>query len=295
MPTLLDPTSNEQKYSKLTSAVIIGATTADSTRLWVRVYQEGRWTLVVTTAPLTGDLVRLDEKAISDFLAAQGIAPAFIGSADISQASNLTQVFDIAGLTPDTRYYYAVIADTTDAAVVRRRTEIGADSPHSFCTQPAAPREISFGFYSCHDHISAAGDVGAWPHFAEQLADAGANFVIGGGDQAYVDTNGKNGFLDIWTWLKDNKAALLEKFALGGGKYDEAWHRALPAQHLPLVLPRLLERAGAARSVRALPAIHDLGRPRNHGRLGFADQQGTPRPHFRLLRGKGQQDQPVAG
>ncbi|MGA7479358.1 MAG: hypothetical protein WBW07_10530, partial [Azonexus sp.] len=221
MATLLDPTSNEQKYSKLTSAVIIGATTADSTRLWVRVYQEGRWTLVVTTAPLTGDLVRLEEKTVSDFLAAQRIAPTFIGSADISQASNLTQVFDIAGLTPDTRYYYAVIADTTDATLVRRRTEIGADTPHSFCTQPAAPREISFGFYSCHDHISAAGDVGAWPHFAEQLADAGANFVIGGGDQAYVDTNGKNGFLDIWTWLKDNKAALLEKFALGGGKYDE--------------------------------------------------------------------------
>ncbi|MRT18520.1 alkaline phosphatase family protein, partial [Vitellibacter sp. q18] len=84
------------------------------------------------------------------------------------------------------------------------------------------PREVVFGFYSCHDHISAGGDSGAWPHFLEQLTDAGAHFVIGGGDQAYVDTNGKNGFLDIWTWLKDNKAALLEKFALGGGKYDEA-------------------------------------------------------------------------
>ena len=122
---------------------------------------------------------------------------------------------------PDTRYYYAVIADTTDAALVRRRTEIGADRPLSFCTQEAAPRQITFGFYSCHDHISAAGDVGAWPHFAEQLADAEANFVIGGGDQAYVDTNGKSGFLDIWSWLKDNKAALLEKFARGGGEYDE--------------------------------------------------------------------------
>ena len=59
MATLLDPTSNEQKFSKLNSAAIVGATTADSTRLWVRVYQKGLWTLVVTKAPLTGDLVRL--------------------------------------------------------------------------------------------------------------------------------------------------------------------------------------------------------------------------------------------
>lgn len=221
MATLLDPTSNEQKYPKLTSAVIVGATTPTSSRLWVRVYQEGTWTLVVTTAPLTGDLVRLEEKTVPDFLAGRGITPAFIGSADIGHGSSLTAVFDVAPLAPDTAYFYALIADTADAAQVRRRTEIGGDAPLSFRTPPAAPREVVFGFYSCHDHISAGGDAGAWPHFREQLADAGAHFVIGGGDQAYVDTNGKNGFLDIWTWLKDNKAALLEKFALPGGKYDE--------------------------------------------------------------------------
>ena len=222
MATLLDPTSNEQKYSKLTSAAIVGATTTDSTRLWVRVYEEGKWTLVVTKAPLTGDLVRLDEKSVKDFLAANGIVPVYLGSSEISQASNLTQVFAVGDLEADTRYYYAVISESTDATVIRRRTEIGGDTPYSFRTPPAAPSEITFGFYSCHDHISASGDVGAWPHFAEQLADTGASFVIGGGDQAYVDTNGNSGFLDIWTWLKDNKAALLEKYALGGGKYDEA-------------------------------------------------------------------------
>ena len=222
MATLLDPTSNEQKFSKLTSAAIVGATTTDSTRLWVRVYEAGKWSLVVTKAPLTGDLVRLEEKSVTDFLAGQNIAPVFFGTRDITQDSNLTCVFDVAGLAADTRYFYAVIAESTDPAVIRRRTEIGADTPHSFRTMPVTPAELVFGFYSCHDHISASGDVGAWPHFEQQLQDVGAHFVIGGGDQAYVDTNGKNGFLDIWTWLKDNKAALLEKYALGGGKYDEA-------------------------------------------------------------------------
>ncbi len=222
MASLLDPTSNEQKHPKLTSAVIIGATTPSSSRLWVRVYQPGRWTLVVTIAPLSGDLVRLEEKSIPDFFAGQGISPVFAGSSDIDHSSNLTAVFDVGPLAPDTRYYYAVIADSTDVTTVRRRTEIGGDAPLSFRTPPAQPRETVFGFYSCHDPISAGGDAGAWPHFREQLSDAGAQFVIGGGDQAYVDTNGKNGFPDIWTWLKDNKTALLEKYSVGGGKYDEA-------------------------------------------------------------------------
>lgn len=222
MATLLDPTSNEQKYSKLTSAAIIGATTADSTRIWVRVYQGGEWLLIVTKAPLSGDLVRLEEKSVKSFLADNGIVPDYLGESDITQDTNLTHVFEISGLEADTSYYYAMISASTDAAVIGRRTEIGADAPHSFRTLPAHQSDLVFGFYSCHDHISASGDVGAWPHFAEQLRDARAHFVIGGGDQAYVDTNKKNGFLDIWTWLKDNKAALLEKFALGNNKHDEA-------------------------------------------------------------------------
>ena len=92
----------------------------------------------------------------------------------------------------------------------------------SFSTPPANPSEVIFGFYSCHDHISSGGDYGAWPHLYEQLTDSGAHFVIGGGDQVYVDTNSKTGFLDLWTWLKDNKDALLTKYAQSGSKYDTA-------------------------------------------------------------------------
>lgn len=222
MATLLDPTSNEQKYSKLTSGVIVGSTTANSTRLWVRIYQPGKWSLVVTASPLSGDLVRLEEKTVPAFLAGNGIAAAYLGEHDFTHDNSLTHVFDIAGLNPDTRYYYAVIASEVDAGKVARRTEIGGDAPRHFRTMPESPSEIVFGFYSCHDHISNNGSAGAWPHYLEQLGDTRAHFSIGGGDQVYVDTNGKNRFLDIWSWLKDNKKALLDKFALGKGKYDEA-------------------------------------------------------------------------
>lgn len=70
--------------------------------------------------------------------------------------------------------------------------------------------------------MSANGDAGAWPVLLEQLTDLRADFVIGGSDQAYVDTKAKNGFLDIWHWLKHNKAALLAQHATGPGQYDRA-------------------------------------------------------------------------
>ena len=222
MPQLLDPTSNEQKYSKLTSAALIGATTETSARFWVRVYREGLWTLVVTKAPLTGDLVRLDEQPVAGFLAAQGITPVFIEEQRITQETNLTKVFDVVGLQPGTIYSYALIASETDAAVIPRRTEIGCNYPHRFRTLPGAAEGTMFGFWSCHDPISAGGDAGAWPLLLEQLQDARAQFVIGGGDQVYIDTNKKNDFLDIWTWLKDNKQALLDTYRTGNGKYDQA-------------------------------------------------------------------------
>lgn len=219
---LVDPTSNEQKYGKLTSAAIIGATTSTTTRLWVRLYQEGSWSLVITSAPLTGDLKRLHNKPIEAFLKESGVKPVAVQTHQFSHQTSITHVFDVQGLKAGTRYYYAIISNELDEKVVGRRTELGGDQPKSFRTLADAPDRISFGFYSCHDHISANGDVGAWPQLLEKLQDGHADFVIGGGDQAYVDTNRKAGFLDIWEWLKANKKALLEQFTQAGGKYDEA-------------------------------------------------------------------------
>ncbi len=212
---LLDPTSNELKKDKLYSAAIIGATTSSSSRIWIRAYAEGHWTLVIAKTPLQGDLVRLQEKPIAQFMADMGIEVADIQSHDFTQQTNLTHTFDINGLDAGTTYYYAVISSELDATKVPRRTELGADKPLFFRTMPESPSELTFGFYSCHDHISANGDVGAWPHFLEKLTDTGAHFVIGGGDQIYVDTNAKQGFQDIWKWLKDNREALLKTFAKG--------------------------------------------------------------------------------
>ena len=117
---LLDPTSNELKKDKLYSAAIIGATTSGSSRIWIRVYAEGHWTLVIAKTPLHGDLVRLQEKPIAQFMADMGIDIADTQSHDFTQQTNLTHTFDITGLDADTIYYYAVISAELDAAKIPR-------------------------------------------------------------------------------------------------------------------------------------------------------------------------------
>lgn len=221
MPTLLDPISNESKYPKLASATVIGAITPKSVRLWFRLYMPGTWVLVITTAPLTGDLQRLGELPVAEYLKQQKIKPVAIAQQVLSFDTDLTGVFDVTGLKAQTTYYYAVISTETDRLIIRRRTEIGGDSPKSFTTPAVAPQTLTFGFYSCHDPISADGSAGAWPLLHQQLVDQRAQFAIGGGDQMYVDTNKKNGFLDIWEWLKENKQALLERYKKGNS-YDKA-------------------------------------------------------------------------
>ena len=86
--TLLDPRANELYASKLYSASIIGHTTAHSARIWIRLYEPGQWTLVVSKQPFSGDLKRLGEHNIAAFLQEQAIQPCALLSHDFSYASN---------------------------------------------------------------------------------------------------------------------------------------------------------------------------------------------------------------
>ena len=95
--TLLDPRANELYASKLYSASIIGHTTAHSARIWIRLYEPGQWTLVVSKQPFSGDLKRLGEHDIAAFLQKQAIQPCAVLSHDFSYASNLTHCFDVDG------------------------------------------------------------------------------------------------------------------------------------------------------------------------------------------------------
>lgn len=204
---LIDPRSNEHMVSKLNSASIIGHTDEQSTRLWIRVYQPGIWTLVWSTTEFKGDLKTLDRQPLSSYLVAQNIPLNQQLSYDFTYTTNLTHTFELQGLQSDTVYFYALISDDT---TLERRTEIGYDKPQWFRTMAALMPTFSFGFYSCHDPFNANGSFGAWPLFLERLERNNARFVIGGGDQVYVDCQSKKWFPDIWEWLRDNKDELVK-------------------------------------------------------------------------------------
>ena len=215
---LVDPRSNEHLVNKLDSASIVGHTDTQSARLWIRAYQAGTWTLIWSTAPFQGDLKTLDGQSIKDYLAAQGIPENQQSSHDFTYDSNLTHTFDLTGLEADTAYFYALMSDN---AALERRTEIGYDKSLRFQTMAAVMPEFSFGFYSCHDPFHANGSFGAWPLFQEILSRNKARFVIGGGDQMYVDCQNKKWFPDIWEWLKDNKDDLVNTYLKPDGSIDE--------------------------------------------------------------------------
>ncbi|UZE24712.1 alkaline phosphatase D family protein [Pseudomonas sp. B21-056] len=209
---LVDPRNNEYDVCKLQSASIIGHVTSDTARIWIRAYRPGTWSLVWSTKPIEGDLVKLDGKPLAVFLKSFDCA---YESYSFSWDDDLTHTFDLKGLDQNTVYYYYLMTDETDGTEAFRRTEIGCHKSLTFRTMADAMPDFSFGFYSCHDPFNANGSYGAWPLFLERMNTSDARFAIGGGDQVYVDCQNSKHFPDIWEWLVDNKDDLIAECSTG--------------------------------------------------------------------------------
>jgi alkaline phosphatase D len=213
---LVDPRNNEYDVNKLNTASIVGHVDTDSARIWIRVYKAGEWTLVWSERKLEGDLFSLDGKAIEQFLADQGADPQNTIVHKFSDGSDLTSTFDITSLKPNTTYYYYLMSQKLVSRSLWRRTEIGYQKTFSFTTMAQVMPNFSFGFYSCHDPFNANNSLGAWPLFLNRATDANVRFVIGGGDQVYVDCQENKYFPDIWEWLQNNKDELIQAYEKKG-------------------------------------------------------------------------------
>ncbi|WP_331691218.1 hypothetical protein VY732_16775 [Pseudomonas sp. ZY71] len=209
---LVDPRNNEYDVNKLNTASIVGHVDTDSARIWIRVYKAGEWTLVWSERKLEGDLFSLDGKTIEQFLADQGADPQNTIVHKFSDGSDLTSTFDITSLKPNTTYYYYLMSQKLVSRSLWRRTEIGYQKTFSFTTMAQVMPNFSFGFYSCHDPFNANNSLGAWPLFLNRATDANVRFVIGGGDQVYVDCQENKYFPDIWEWLQNNKDELIQAY-----------------------------------------------------------------------------------
>ncbi|SFM35953.1 alkaline phosphatase D family protein [Marinobacter zhejiangensis] len=219
MHGLQDPSNYESLKSKLSSAAIVGHTTATTARLWTRVYRDGLWHLLVSHRPLDHDSYTLSNKSIAQLTTQH---PDILhASHTFSPSSDLTHTFEIDGLLANTRYYYYLVADN-DRPEISRRVELGGNHDYWFRTLAKTPASLCFGFYSCHDPFSVSpSHDGAWSHFLDALDDRKADFVIGGGDQVYCDTNDKSRIQDVWQWLALNKNALIQNHRHADGSLDK--------------------------------------------------------------------------
>lgn len=179
---------------RLTNSAVVGHVTTTTARLWLRTSEQGKFRLFVSLTPIDPEL---------QLNALDGVA-AQTHDHDFEFDTDLTHVFDLEGLSPGVRHYYALHA-LFDR---KQRWELGLDAALSFVTQPENEASVTFGLISCHMPYDNAGNLfkmQMWEFLNETLRDSGAQFLLAGGDQVYVD--GCKRF-NIWDWLRKVKNEL---------------------------------------------------------------------------------------
>lgn len=185
---------------RLFAGAIVGHTTTNTARIWVRAHTPGDYYLIVSTNPLPesgqpydihGQQLRVEDSTGLTTVSGE------LHEISLKYSTDVTGVIDLDNLKAGTRYYYGLFSLLKKRS---ERWEVGRDAQLSFCTQPADVERCVFGFYSCHMPFKGgnAYNMDMWSMFADVLEDNDSDFLIGGGDQVYTDGDKS---IDIWRWL----------------------------------------------------------------------------------------------
>ncbi|VAW63022.1 hypothetical protein MNBD_GAMMA08-2605 [hydrothermal vent metagenome] len=195
--------------AKFSDAAIIGHTTCCESRIWTRVKTEGEFSLVIFETFKKFSPDDIGKKPVDEYLRENNAHIKAQLKHTFKYSTDLTHVFQITGLAPQTTYYYAVIA--SPETKVSPRWRLGYEKSYSFKTMPEQSDTVSFGVTSCHDPFNKgyiAGG-GLWDEFYDVLDEKNADFVLACGDQVYVDTTED----DVWKWLNEHKDCLYKEYA----------------------------------------------------------------------------------
>ncbi|SCX84741.1 alkaline phosphatase D family protein [Nitrosospira sp. Nsp13] len=213
----------------LTNAVIVGHTTATSTKLWLRAYQENSYRMVICPEPLLGNdevatdwnpetTVRQGKEVFSLKNIHSGdtrvIANAVLtDQANLEFKHDITNVWEIDGLKPGQRYYYAAFALNPDLGGRKTPWEIVPDNKvNRFKTQNNSQESMTFGLFSCHMPYKKNSfdlvNIHMWDRFGDELEQRNGEFILGVGDQVYVDGNSN---VSIWEWLKKIRKEFIQE------------------------------------------------------------------------------------
>ncbi len=195
--------------AKFSDAAIIGHTTSSEVRIWIRVKTEGEFSLVIFEAFKKFPPDDIAGKPVDEYLRENNTNVKAQLKHTFRYSTDLTHVFLLSALDPQTTYYYAVIASPNTK--ISRRWRLGYEKPYSFRTMPEQSSTISFGVTSCHDPFNKgyiAGG-GLWDEFYDVLDEKNADFVFACGDQVYVDSTED----DVWKWLNEHKDCMYKEYA----------------------------------------------------------------------------------
>lgn len=184
---------------------IVGHTTDNSCRLWVRTGGKGDFTLLYYAKPDNNqdDPVFPTLKSVPFHLSS---LPSHVKKHPFSIndfANDTTHVVELDNLQPETTYCYAVHQKSSQT--LEKRILVGQDRPHAFNTLASNPGEIAFATYSCHKpfaklfFFTTIVNLDMWElmgRILEKQEDLA--FVIGTGDQVYADGVKS---LSIWEYL----------------------------------------------------------------------------------------------
>ena len=215
---------------RLTTAAIVGHTTDTSVRLWVRVWGPAKYCAFLSEAPIPAETrlsVSQDASGAQVFkLESSGgtaqLVPTLSRTQSIDFDTDLTAVFDFDGLRAATTYYYAVfcVFDRPN------RWELPPDpAQRCFRTQDRATKEVNFALFSCHMPYKKNGDVEniqMWENLRLEMESRRGDFIIGCGDQVYVDGNKR---ASIWEWLRKVKQEVIQQSPDEQHRIMVSWYR----------------------------------------------------------------------
>ncbi|MDE0156782.1 MAG: alkaline phosphatase D family protein [Gammaproteobacteria bacterium] len=203
--------------ARLKVAAVVGHTTPESVRLWLRTASPGEFSLYLygrdRALPPAGEAA--GETALRAVLGTVPLASAAIEARlagarreDFTvkdYAADSTVVLDIDNLDPDTRYGYCLY-DRNE-----QRVTLGHNRLRGFRTPPPEEerRPFQFALFSCHmpfavsglfEHRTEVANMDMWDFLNASLQRHSdeVDLVIAGGDQCYSDGVAT---LDIWRYL----------------------------------------------------------------------------------------------
>lgn len=184
----------------LNFGMIIGHTTATSSRIWIHVKEPGTYCILISEKLVPENVKVNVEKdgrlSIQGADGAEKMRPVVI---NISEERQRIYLHDELNLKPDTQYWVAL----TKADPGLNEILLGKGWAHKFRTLRVLPDILNFGLYSCHMPYNKGriDRINMWERLGEIIDERQLSFLIGGGDQVYTDGDDE---LSIWRFLKKN-------------------------------------------------------------------------------------------